>query len=78
MSCRDNPQGFDVVAAGLFGEFSGFVRIGIGGIRGRNVDGIFHAGQFAELGFYDDALVVGILDDLLVSLMFFLKVWEFY
>jgi hypothetical protein len=52
------------VAAGLADKFLHVLGTGVGGILRLDIDGILNAGQCAQLGLNDDAVIVGILHDL--------------
>ncbi len=55
-------QGVD---AGAGHELLDLLGTGVGGILGRNIDLVLNAGQGAQLAFDHDAVVMGVLDDLL-------------
>ena len=61
------------VATGQLYEFSCFFRIRKDRILGIDADQIFYTGQTSELGFYHDAFVMGIFDDLLCDFYIFLE-----
>ena len=52
------------VAAGLGDELLDLFRTGVGGSVRRDLDFVLDAGQRAQLGLDDDAVVMGVLDDL--------------
>ena len=52
------------VAAGLGDEFLDFFGMGVGRLVRRDLDLVLNAGEGAELGLDDHAVVMGILDDL--------------
>ena len=74
------------VTTGLFHEFLRFLRISVGSVFGGDLDVIFDAGQFAEFGFYGDALRVSVFDNLFGNSDVFLEdaytreseLWEEY
>ncbi len=53
------------VAAGLLNKFLHLLRAGVGGILGGDLHVVLNAGEGAQLGLYDDAVVMGILHHLL-------------
>ncbi len=52
------------VAPGLLDELLHLLGAGVAGILGGDVDLVLHAGERTKLGLHDDAVVVGVLDDL--------------
>ena len=60
-----NGQG---VAAGLGDELLHFLRTGIGGSLGRDIDLVLNAGQRAQLSLNNDTVVMSVLNDLLGDL----------
>ncbi len=57
----------------LVDEFLHLFGMGVGGVLGGDLDVVLDAGQGAQLGFHHDAVVVGVLDDLLGDLDVLLK-----